>query len=670
MDPTLVRLIGKLFMRKTFGARAVALFLMCLSLLAAPVFAADPPPLSVYGSLPGVERVAMSASGDRVAMIGRVEDQRTLVVLDQEKKPLLAVALGDAKVRGLYWAGDETVLLYKSDTERLDASFLTEKTELYSMLVIPVGGAKPWIVFDHNERIAGGVRGFYGIREQDSRYFGYFGGITLDGDFRSKPYLKSMAPVLYEVDLENGRAVPVAPRYEGPGFRDWVLDGAGKVRATLDFDSRTGAWTVRNAAGKTVAEGVNRTGRVSMVGRGLTPDTVVLAEEPQGQPERWLEIPETGGEAKELFAETAFDLAYLDEKQRTVIGWREEGDMPAYRFTDPFRQKVANATLKAFPGLSVHIRDWNRGFDRLVVMTEGPGDPQTWWRVDIRTGSARELGVSYPMDSAAVGPVQMVRYKAQDGMDISAVLTLPPGRPAHRLPVVMLPHGGPAARDYPGFDWMAQALASRGYAVLQPNFRGSTGYGVAFHRAGNREWGRKMQTDLSDGLAHLAQQGTVDPARACIMGASYGGYAALAGVTLQQGIYRCAVAVAGVSDVARMAAADISNSGFDRAMKAALEEEVGAGSDLRAISPVNFAARADAPVLLIHGKDDLVVPFEQSRIMEAALRGAGKPVDMVTLPGEDHWLSRNATRLAMLSAAVDFITRHNPPDSVPPVPAP
>lgn len=623
------------------------------------------PPLSVYGNLPGVERAAISATGNKVALIGMVGDQRTLVVLDQDKKPLRTLPLGDAKIRGLYWAGDDRLLLAKSETVKLGAGYSGDRTELSTMLVIPVHDPKIWMIFENNPRIAGVVRGFYGIQQREGRYFGYFGGISMDGDFRSGPYLKSTATALFEVDLQNGKATMIAPRYDGPGFRDWALGAGGKVRASLDFDSRSGAWTIRNAEGRQIAEGANRLGRVSLIGLGASPDTVILAEEREDDQERWLEIPEAGGEAREILPDASIDAAYLDENTRQMFGWREEGDVPSYRFGDAFRQKVANATLKAFPGLLVHIKGWNDAFDKLLVMTEGPGDPQTWWRVDIRTGNARELGTSYPMDGAAVGPMRMVRYKAADGLEIAGVLTLPPGRDPKNLPVVILPHGGPSSRDYPGFDWWAQAFASRGYAVLQPNFRGSTGYGVAFRRAGNREWGRKVQSDISDGLAHLAAQGIVDPKRACIVGASYGGYAALAGVTLQQGLYRCAVAVAGVSDVAKMAITDIRESGFDRTMKAALAQEVGAKSDLRAISPVTFAARADAPVLLIHGKDDLVVPFEQSRAMEAALQAAGKPVELLALPGEDHWLSRSATRMTMLEASVGFVMKHNPPDPAP-----
>ena len=259
----------------------------------------------------------------------------------------------------------------------------------------------------------------------------------------------------------------------------------------------------------------------------------------------------------------------------------------------------------------------------------------------------------------------MVGYKASDGMDLTGVLTLPPGRDPHKLPLVVLPHGGPEARDYPHFDWWAQAFASRGYAVWQPNFRGSSGYGLAFRNAGFGEWGRKMQTDISDGMAELDRQGIIDSRRACIVGGSYGGYAALAGVTVQQGLYRCAVSVAGVADLSAMLRTELkpqySNADhyWERFMGA--RDYTDKGLDL--YSPIRLAARADAPVLLIHGRDDTVVNYEQSTAMRSALKSAGKPVEFVTLPGEDHHLSHEQTRVAMLQAAVAFVQRYNPPDA-------
>jgi len=229
-----------------------------------------------------------------------------------------------------------------------------------------------------------------------------------------------------------------------------------------------------------------------------------------------------------------------------------------------------------------------------------------------------------------------------------------------------MPHGGPQSRDTAGFDWWAQALASRGYAVLQANFRGSSGYGRKFVEAAYGEWGGKMQTDLSDGVRALAKSGTIDPKRVCIAGASYGGYAALAGITLDKGVYRCAVAVAGVSDMGKMLDWEIQRQGADtetvRYWKRYMGVEKSNAPEIAARSPANFAAQADGPVLLIHGKDDTVVAYDQSLSMRRALEKAGKPVQFVTLKAEDHWLSREGTRQQMLSETVAFLEKNNPPN--------
>jgi dipeptidyl aminopeptidase/acylaminoacyl peptidase len=218
-------------------------------------------------------------------------------------------------------------------------------------------------------------------------------------------------------------------------------------------------------------------------------------------------------------------------------------------------------------------------------------------------------------------------------------------------------------RDTPGFDWWAQAMASRGYAVLQVNYRGSDDLGPELMAAGYGEWGRKMQTDLSDGVRYLAGRGTIDPARVCIVGASYGGYAALAGATLDLGVYRCAASVAGLSDLGRMVDQD-KEAGRGQGVGVARYwlRYMGPREGLAAISPAMQAAKCKIPVLLVHGKDDTVVPFEQSRFMADALKRAGAPVEMVTLNNEDHWLSRSATRLQMLQAVVAFLEKNNPPN--------
>jgi dipeptidyl aminopeptidase/acylaminoacyl peptidase len=259
-----------------------------------------------------------------------------------------------------------------------------------------------------------------------------------------------------------------------------------------------------------------------------------------------------------------------------------------------------------------------------------------------------------------------ITYEAADGLKIPAYLTLPAGKPVSKLPLIVFPHGGPADRDTADFDWWTQAMAAQGYAVLRPNFRGSTTT-QSFMTAGYGQWGRKMQTDLSDGVRYLAKQGTIDPARVCIVGASYGGYAALAGVTLDPGVYRCAVSVAGISDLKQMLKWEKQReSGGDHVGTRFWNRFMGVtGPDdpsLDAISPIKHLDRVNVPVLLIHGKDDTVVAYEQSEIMLKALKKANKPVELVTLKKEDHWLSRSETRLLMLQSSVAFLKANNPPD--------
>jgi len=356
----------------------------------------------------------------------------------------------------------------------------------------------------------------------------------------------------------------------------------------------------------------------------------------------------------------------IDPATHLWIGETLRNDEKETTFFAPALQARWKGARKAFPNNIAHLESWSTDFNKLIVFTEGGDDSGTYWFVDIQKHSADPIGSPYPsVKSKDVGPVGMVEYRAADGLALHGVLTLPPGRPAKALPLVVLPHGGPEDRDYPSFDWWAQAYASRGYAVFQPNFRGSTGYGVQFRNAGLGEWGRKMQTDISDGVAELTKKGIVDPKRACIVGASYGGYAALAGVTVQQGLYRCAVAVAGVADLSDMliqehkeAAAPTSAS--LRKWRAFMGVDSSSDSRLDPISPSVQAARADAPVLLIHGKDDTVVPLGQSETMERALRRAGKPVELVKMDNEDHWLSREETRMEMLKSAVAFVEKYNP----------
>jgi dipeptidyl aminopeptidase/acylaminoacyl peptidase len=342
---------------------------------------------------------------------------------------------------------------------------------------------------------------------------------------------------------------------------------------------------------------------------------------------------------------------------------------------DPILDRHYRSIAKAFAGHSVRLVSVSDDMSRIVLHVSGTDTAGTWQLVDFKTGKATPVADDYPkIPDDMIGKVVMTDYRASDNLPLQGVLTLPPGIAAQNLPLVVLPHGGPEARDRVHFDWIAQAFAVRGYAVFQPNFRGSSGYGLGFRNAGFGQWGRKMETDVSDGVAALASQGVIDPDRVCIVGASYGGYAALAGVTLQHGLYRCAASYGGVSDprglIYNLKAHDAGDAQHyaDPAMRYTLSYLGFQSPDdpgLDAVSPRVQAKAADAPILLIYGEKDTVVPPRQSTDMASALKNAGKPVELVELDGEDHWLSRSQTRLQMLKAMVAFVEKYNPAGPLP-----
>lgn len=540
--------------------------------------------------------------------------------------------------------------------------FAASKYELSGTIIVPItGDGVSGMVFSKTPSIADTTRGRYGVRTVAGRTVGYFGGIAFEAGIDGEYYIKNGQTTLYAVDLKTNRPRAVGPAAPDGRYRDWLIDAAGDVAVTLDLTRDTGAWKIAIPRGAELARGTDSTGDVSLIAFGHDGKTVIYAIEDDADTSRWYEVPLTGGAPKEILAGIGLERTFVDRHTGNLMGYRTAEDEPRVVMFDPAQESALTRTFRAFKGRETRLMDWTPGFSKIIVRTSGNGDSGTWYMVDVAAKRASPIGSDRPMIAPEqVGPISMVSFKAQDGLEMNGVLTLPPGREPKNLPVILLPHGGPAAHDSPQFDWWAQAFASRGYAVLQPNFRGSTGGSDAFRHAGDGQWGLKMQTDISDGLAELVKQGIADPKRACIVGASYGGYAALAGVTLQKGLYRCAVSVAGVADLKLMYTTDIRESGGSKMLTKSLREQLGDPKGYDAVSPRRFAAEADAPVLLIHGKDDTVVPFLQSQVMADALKSAKKPYELVTLAGEDHWLSGEETRKRMLSETMRFVQKHNP----------
>ncbi len=649
------------------AAFAAAFMLSCWPRLAEAQALPAPPPLEVYGALPSVEHMTLSPSGQRLAFIGMDGDDRKLFVRKVGGNALLAIKVGDSKVRDMRFVGDDFVTLSISATVKPEYMAYwpvkEDRFESFVVMCINLKTGQSFLVFNKEPKgralFYKGVIAQYGYRQSGGRWYGYFSAITADMDHDVD---------LYRTDLETGESELVARG--GRGEHDWVVAPDGKVLVSLEYNGETK--DMRLLAGDGGREFYRRHdpfGGVGVGGPGRAPGTVIV-EESTADRERVEEYDLTAPDKPTVLVDDqAVETILLDPVTNLAIGARTDRDEGVILF-DPKLQGRFNALRKAFPGLRVKPVSFTPGFDKVIAFTDGGDDAGTYWLVDLTTGQASELTEAYPaVRPNQVGSTRMVAYKAADGQALEGVLTLPPGPPKGKLPLVVMPHGGPLGlRDRVGFDWWAQAFASRGYAVFQPNYRGSDGYGAAFRNAAVGEWGRKMLTDMSDGVAALADQGVIDPNRVCIVGASYGGYAALAGVTIQHGLYRCAVAVGAVSNPGG-ALARIGDkggaSGWNveiRYLRRLMGAAFAGDPELRAVSPIFHAGEADqqAPVLLIHGEDDTVVQIRQSVEMHARLTAAGKDAELIRLKGEDHWLSSSSTRTAMLKAAVEFVQKHNP----------
>lgn len=355
-----------------------------------------------------------------------------------------------------------------------------------------------------------------------------------------------------------------------------------------------------------------------------------------------------------------------DLADNSVIGVRVESDRPEYHWIDAEdpAARLYRMLQRAFPGKAVEITSVTADGKLAVVFVYSDVNPGDYYLFDVENKHADYLRATRSwVDPRLMRPKEPVTLAARDGLTLHGYLTRPRDGDGP-FPLVVLPHGGPhGVRDRWDFDWEVQLLANRGYAVLQVNYRGSGGYGIDFLEAGYGEWGGLMQDDLTDATRWAIEQGITEADSICIYGASYGAYAALMGAVREPDLYRCAIGHAGVYDLELMfEAGDTQRWQIGQAF---LETYLGEDPELlRKRSPVYNAERIQAPVLLIHGKEDWRADFEHAVRMRDALEDAGKSVEWLALRGEGHGIYNQETRREVYGKLLGFLDRYLPLDSV------
>jgi dipeptidyl aminopeptidase/acylaminoacyl peptidase len=612
---------------------------------------AEPPPASAFGRLPMVQQASLSPDGKRVAILGGpAEDRRvSIATIDQEAMPTLR--LGAVETVDLTWAGNQYVIARMAywDKETDKVSYRLERNVAIDTGARALG------------RILDGAVGLSNMTTQP--VIGIVDGPSpkaiIEGDGEIwRADVASRRGVVQETGSSSGRTF------------GWAVDSEGDARVRLDADHET-LWVMARPKGvkswKPIWTGAYVD--VPKVYYGYSePDAAVYLYQEKDGVGQLVRQGLTAGGPTTPFGPPVRDGTFStiwDSNLHTIVGFSELGDRPVITWTDPEIGATHSALAKLFAGQDVSLESWSGDRQRFVIRTTSPSDPAVWYLFDKSRRELSPLGEEYPeLKGFHFGPTRWLKYKARDGIEIAAYLTLPPSYAAGhaKAPLIVLPHGGPGERDGFDFDFMTQFLASRGYAVLRPQFRGSSGFGLAFEKAGRGEWGGKMQTDLIDGVGSLAGSGEVDAKRVCIVGASFGGYAALAGAALNPDAYRCAASFAGISDLGVMLGEEMRAWGPSSSAAEFWRKMLGAApkSLLDSTSPARMASQVNIPVLLIHGDKDTVVPIEQSQIMVRSLRAAGKPVEMVTLADENHYLAHSATRTQMLEALGAFLAKNLP----------
>jgi dipeptidyl aminopeptidase/acylaminoacyl peptidase len=620
------------------------------------------PSLKDYGQLPAVQLMAVSPSGERIAYRKIDEKNNNILVYSlAENKIISGFNAERIEPKSIYFISENKLIIlvshYFLPNETVNkgttnnAYVFNVKTKQLKTLL---NGPKIYPYQDKDKVI--------GLSpDKKTLYMGAFSGEKLSMYDQLRPKYS-----LLKVRLNKVRS----PSFHSHGTNntiDYFVDKNGDPLVEERYDQRNDQHSVLVRADKKWQKIYTKTDKIRTIEIvGLTSDyaslVVLKYNNDTGRVAYYLMSLIDGSLSLSDMSRSDADIDdVITDINRVVHGVAYSGFNRSYKFFDPELDQRVKSILVNFPDHTVRLESWSPDWKNILVYAEGPSSPGDYYLFPLGKDPVFVATARPNIAPEAIHPIAELKFTARDGMKIPTLLTIPQQHigSLSNLPAVIMPHGGPESYDQIGFDWLAQAIANHGYLVVQPQFRGSTGFGLAHKQAGHGEWGKKMQDDLSDSVAFLAKKGIINPAKVCIAGSSYGGYAALAGGAFTPELYKCVISVNGVSDLNKMISSKEYYAGSDHWVVSYWEKLMAKGDvnkkSLAAVSPINFANNFTASTLLIHGEKDLVVRSYQSERMYSELKSSDKTVKYVELDGENHYLLTRKGRLKALIEIMLFL---------------
>jgi dipeptidyl aminopeptidase/acylaminoacyl peptidase len=643
--------------KSIFIAASCAMLILALPAVAASPARPSDIPIATFAQLPVMESVQLSPDGTQFAYLRPYQGHMHLAIeqLRPNGRIVIVPPPENLEFRWVHWANNDQLVLSMTLLRKQGPDEVTETR----LLAVNKDGTGIRSIMNNATRVKTGSRVAVDMpppRVQDDVIDWLPDDpehILVSVDARRNDSFE-----VRRIHIDKGRYTVVQ---EGLlGVQHWLTDQDGEVRLGWGYRQKEAVVKFRNSDGKWLggAELSWWDSGFSLLAFAEDPDLAFMLGPNENGRNCLRKMNLLTGE----FVETVFEHEsidangiVLDAARAQPVGVSYTVDMPKQKYFDRQMAILQRSVDKVLPQHSNQIVSLSMDHRQVLVYSSNATDPGSYYHWNREARSFDFIGEAMPnLPVELLSATEPVSYTARDGMKIPGYLTLPAGKDSENLPTIIFPHDGPDERVDQTFRYLTQFLASRGYAVLLPNFRGSSGYGSDFGDAGKQEWGGKMQDDITDGTRWLVEQGIADADRICIVGWSYGGYAAAMGAATVPDLYRCAVSINGVLDLARLAADDRNHTDSHT-----WAEHMGLkGERAKSISPYHQAEKVGIPMLIVQAKDDVRVPRVHGKSMADRLQDLGKDVQYLELEFGGHSVNYEPARREVLSALEQFLRQN------------